>query len=423
MADTSVSAQAGAASPSVLIVKAGTLIDGSGAPPQRGAQLVIQGGRIVEVRDDGDVPSDATVLDYSSQTVAPGLIDCHVHLTFSAGPDPLADLLVEDDAALLLHASHNARVALAAGITTVRDLGDRAGVARRLRDGIRKGIASGPRIMTAGAPITITGGHCHFLGMEADSEDDVRRIARLQIKAGVDCLKIMASGGRMTPGTNPNLPQYTVPQVRAAVEEARRAEMTIAAHALSADSIRVAAEAKVDTVEHCNWLARGEGLAFDESTAVLMRDNGVAFDPTLTPVQSFLRSDPALRTPVQARAIAIREELLTVFRRMLELGVTLVAGTDAGTRGSTLDRLPGEIALYVEQLGLSPVAAIHAATGRAAAVLGLGAEVGTLQAGRQADLLVVDGDPSADIGVLGRARAVFQAGRLVAEDGRLLAAS
>jgi imidazolonepropionase-like amidohydrolase len=311
-------------------------------------------------------------------------------------------------------------VALAAGITTVRDLGDRAGVARKLRDGIARGIAVGPRIMTAGAPITITGGHCHFLGMEADSEGDVRQIARLQIKAGVDCLKIMASGGRMTPGTNPKLPQYTVSQVKVAVEEARRSEMTIAAHALSADAIRVAAEAKVDTVEHCNWLARTDGLAFDEATAVLMRDNNVAFDPTLTPVQSFLKSDPATRTPVQQAAIEIRVQLLEVFRRMLELGVTMVAGTDSGTRGSTLDRLPGELALYVEQLGLSPVAAIHAASGKAAEVLGIGQETGSLQKGRLADLLVVDGDPSTDIHTLGRARAVFRSGQLVAEDGRLL---
>lgn len=404
----------------LLIVKAGTLVDGTGGPARHGVQLVLQAGRIVDVVQSGDVPSDAQVLDYSGQAVVPGLIDCHVHLAFSAGPDPLGDLLVEDDATLLLHAANNARVALAAGVTTVRDLGDRAGVARKLRDGIARGIASGPRIMTAGAPITITGGHCHFLGMEADSEDDVRQIARLQIKAGVDCLKIMASGGRMTPGTNPKLPQYTVSQVSAAVEEARRAEMTIAAHALSADAIRVAAEAKVDTVEHCNWLARTDGLAFDESTAVLMRDNNVAFDPTLTPVQSFLAADPAILTPVQKAAIEIRMQLLEVFRRMLELGVTMVAGTDSGTKGSALDRLPGEIALYVEQLGLSPVAAIHAATGKAAEVLGIGQETGSLQKGRLADLLVVDGDPSTDIHALGRARAVFRAGQLVAENGRLL---
>ena len=420
MADVS-SAAAGDDRSALLVVKAGTLVDGTGAAPRRGVQIYVRDGRIAEVAASGDVPSDARVLDFADQAVVPGLIDCHVHLAFSAGVDPLADLLAEDDAALLLHAVANARTALAAGITTVRDLGDRGGVARALRDGIARGIASGPRIITAGAPITITGGHCHFLGMEADSRDDVRRVARLQIKDGVDCLKIMASGGRMTPGTNPKLPQYSVGQLKAAVAEARRAGLTIAAHALSARSIRRAAEAGVDTIEHCNWLDVDEGLAFDEGTAVLMAENGVAFDPTLTPVQSFVTFEPELLTDVQKAAIAIRAELVEVFRRMLELGVKLVAGTDAGTRRSTLDRLPGELELYVQQLGLTPVAALATATGGAAEALGLSAELGTVRPGWRADLTVVPGDPSVDIAVLKRPRAVIQGGRLVAEHGRLLA--
>lgn len=404
----------------LVVVRAGTLVDGTGAAPRHDVQVVIRDGRIVDVAAGGDVPSDARVLDYSRQAIVPGLIDCHVHLTFSAGPDPLGNLLVEDDTTLLLHAVQNAQTALAAGVTTVRDLGDRNGLARKLRDGINQGIIAGPRIMTAGAPITISGGHCHFLGMEADSEDDVRRVARLQLKFGADCLKIMASGGRMTPGTNPKLPQYSVTQVAAAVEEARRAEKTIAAHALSADAIRVAAEARVDTVEHCNWLARTDGLAFSESTAVLMAQNNVAFDPTMTPIQSILKQDPDKLTPIHKAAIGIRPQLIEVFRRMLQLGVTMVAGTDAGTRELPLDKLPDEIALYVEQLGLSPVAAIHTATGKAAEVLGIGGETGSIQRGRSADLLVVDGDPSADVSVLGRARAVLRAGKVVAEDGRLV---
>jgi imidazolonepropionase-like amidohydrolase len=405
----------------LVIVKAGTLIDGTGAAPQRGVQITIRDGRVVDVGPSGDVPSDAQVLDYSGQAVVPGLIDCHVHLAFSAGDDPLADLLVEDDRALLLHAAANARAALAAGVTTVRDLGDRNRVAGSLRDAITAGFAVGPRIMTAGAPITITGGHCHYLGMEADSEDDVRRVARRQLRDGADCLKVMATGGRMTPGSNPQRPQYSVAHVSAAVEEARRAGKTIAAHALSADGILVAAQAGVDTVEHCNWLDRTtDGLAFKESTAELMAERGVAFDPTLTPVQSYLNADPALLTPPQVKAIAIRTQLLVVFRRMLELGVKIVAGTDAGTKRSTLDRLPAEIALYVEQLGLSPVAAIRAATGGAAESLGIAADIGTVQAGRWADFAVIAGDPSTDIRTLGRSHAVIKAGQVVAEHGRLL---
>ena len=204
------------------------------------------------------------------------------------------------------------------------------------------------------------------------------------------------------------------------MDEARRANKTIAAHALSAGGIRVAAEAAVDTIGHCNWLDKGDGLAFDESTAVLMRENGVAFVPTLMPVQLSLNVPHERMSPVQRAAVAIRIELLGIFRRMLELGVTMVAGTDAGTRRGGLANLPSEIGLYVEQLGLSPVAAIASATGTSARVLGRAADIGAVQAGRLADLTVVDGDPSVDIGALQRTRAVLIGGRLVGEHGHLL---
>jgi imidazolonepropionase-like amidohydrolase len=417
----SASAQAGSARASTLIVKAGTLVDGAGAPPRRGAQIVVREGRIVEVGPIGDAPSDAQVLDYSQQAVVPGLIDCHQHLVFSADMDPLADVLGEDDATLLLRASMAARTALAAGVTTVRDLGDRRATSRRLRDAIKQGLVPGPTILSAGAPITITGGHCHFLGIAADSEDDVRRAARQHLKEGTDCLKIMASGGRMTPGTNPRWPQYSVGQIKAAVEEARRAGVRIAAHALSAESIRNAAEAGVDNVEHCGWLGRDNGLAFDESTAVLMRERGVAFDPTMSPTEAMMLLDPSLWTPAQQAAAVTRLELIAAFRRMLELGVTLVAGTDAGVRRTPFDSLPSELGLYVKHLGMTPLAAITAATGTSAKVLGLEGEAGKLEPGWRADLLVVDGDPTADIAALRRPKAVLKGGTVVAEGGRIVA--
>jgi imidazolonepropionase-like amidohydrolase len=406
---------------STLIVKAGTLVDGTGAPPRRNAQITIRDGRIVEVGPIGDAPSDAQVIDAANQAVVPGLIDCHVHLVFSADADPLADVLADDDATLLLRASMAARTALAAGVTTVRDLGDRRVTARRLRDAIARGLVPGPTILSAGSPITITGGHCHFLGIAADSEDDVRKVARQQLKDGTNCLKIMASGGRMTPGTNPRWPQYSVGQIKAAVEEARRAGVRIAAHALSAESIRNAAEAGVDNVEHCGWLGREDGLAFDESTAELMCERKVAFDPTMSPTEAMMQLDPSAWNEAQKAAAVTRGELIAAFRRMLEIGVTLVAGTDAGVRKTPFDSLPRELELYVRLLGMTPLAAIAAATGTSAKVLGLEGEAGTIQPGWKADLLVVDGDPTADITALQKLRTVLQFGRVTVEDGRVLA--
>src|SRR6266568_9466654 len=213
------------------VIRAGRLIDGTTGPVQRDRAVYVEDSKITGIGPPGEIPADADVLDLSGSTVLPGLIDCHVHLVFSHTAYPLGDLMVEDDQHLLLRGVAAARQALGAGITTVRDLGGRGGVTFRLRDGITAGLIAGPRILAAGSPITITGGHCHFLGLEADDEAGVRAAARLQLKSGANCLKIMSTGGRMTPGTNPRMAQYSVAQLRAAVDEAQRANVPLAAHA------------------------------------------------------------------------------------------------------------------------------------------------------------------------------------------------
>src|SRR5438477_1657560 len=245
------------------VILAGRLIDGTGADVQRERALYIQDGQIQGITAAGDVPTDAEVIDLSRLTVLPGLIDCHVHLAFSGSPAPLQDLLAEDDQQLLLRGVASARVALGTGITTVRDLGGRGGVTFRLRDAIQSKLIAGPRVLAAGSPITITGGHCNFLGLEADGEAEVRVAARRQLKAGANCLKIMATGGYMTPGTNKNRAQYSVQEIAAAVDEAARAHVTVAAHGLGTDGIRNAVQAGVNTIEHCNWLGADLSVSFD----------------------------------------------------------------------------------------------------------------------------------------------------------------
>jgi imidazolonepropionase-like amidohydrolase len=315
-------------------------------------------------------------------------------------------VLTEDDQQLLLRGVAAARQALAAGVTTVRDLGGRGGVTFRLRDAINKGWIAGPRILAAGSPITITGGHCHFLGLEADGESGVRVAARSQLKAGANALKIMSTGGRMTPGTNTLLPQYSVSELHAAVEEAQRANVTIAAHGLGTPGIRNAVAAGVNTIEHCNWLGP-DGVEFDEAVAIQMAAQGTAVVATLTPLQ---RSAPVLR-----------EQIVGCIRRMADLGVRFAAGTDAGVTLVPFDSLRRELEILVADVGFTPLQALHAATGSAATALGLPARVGTLVPGRTADLLAVDGDPSVDIAHLRSVRLVMQAGRVVVRDGVLLA--
>jgi imidazolonepropionase-like amidohydrolase len=389
------------------VIRAGRLIDGTGTGGvQRDMAIFVDSGNISRVTPADELPPDAEVINLSGSTVLPGLIDCHVHLTFSASNYALGDVLADDDQQLLLRGVAAARQALRVGITTVRDLGGRGGVTFRLRDAIDKGLIAGPRVLAAGSPITITGGHCHFLGLEADGEGGVRVGARSQLKAGADCLKIMSTGGHMTPGTNRTRAQYSVQEIVAAVDEAARAHVTVAAHGLGTDGIRNAVQAGVNTVEHCQWLGTDRLVAFDESVAHTMVEQRIAFVPTL---------GPRRRAPTE-----LQEQILDAMRRSRDFGVPIAAGTDAGVSNRPFDSLPVELEAMVSDLGLSPLEAVHAATGEAARAIGIADTVGTLTPGCAADMLVVDGDPAARIRDLQPVRMVIKGGKTVVDDGRLL---
>src|ERR671933_964043 len=388
------------------VIRAGRLIDGTGSAPRPDQAVYVEDSRIAGVGPATEIPSDADVVDLSGSTVLPGLIDCHVHLVFSHSAYPLGDLLVEDDQQLLLRGVAAARQALRAGITTVRDLGGRGGVTFRLRDAVASGLVPGPRILAAGSPITTTRGHRYFLGLEADGQAAVRAAARRELDSGANCLKIMATGGRMTPGTDIGRAQYTADEIRVAVDEADRARVTLAAHALGTAGIRNATEAGVNTIEHCNWLTPDGRVELDEAVAVRMAERGTAVVPTLV--------------PLARSAAALREQVVSSVRRIRELGVRVVAGTDAGVSLTPFDSLPRELEILVSEVGLSPLEAIQAATGDAAQALGIADTVGSLQPGRAADLIAVDGDPSVRIADLRAVRRVIKGGRTVVRDGAFL---
>jgi imidazolonepropionase-like amidohydrolase len=407
-----------------IVVEADRLFDGTGAAVVERPAVLIRDGRIEAVgprHELGEV-GDAERVEYTGCTILPGLIDCHVHLVFSAGPTPLADLLAENDQQLLLRATHNTQVALRAGVTTVKDLGGRGGVTLALRDAIAAGVLPGARILAAGPPITTTGGHCNWLGGEADGVEEVRKKVRQLVRDGVDLIKVMSTGGRMTAGSNVCAPQYTVEELRAIVEDAARLSRTVAAHAQGTAGIRNATLAGVNVIEHCTWVASaaGDEVEFDESVAEQMARQGTFLDPTLSPAANLAKADPATLTSTQRETYRIRPRTLEAHRRSIELGVEVAAGTDAGVANLPLDSMPSELLLLQRDLGLSPEQAIRAGTYNAARSVKLEHELGSLQPGRRADLLIVPGNPLDDLRALGAPRAVYKDGRLEVEAGRLV---
>jgi imidazolonepropionase-like amidohydrolase len=388
----------------MFVLRAARLFDGCNPRLFQRPLVFIQDGRISAVEYGRiEPPTDVEMVDLGNVTLLPGLIDVHVHLGFDAGADPVARMRADDDPTLLLRMRLAAQRALAAGITTVRDLGDRSYLAVTLRDWFRDGPYLGPEIVAAGPPITVTGGHCHFMGGETDGAVEVQRAVREHVKRRVDVIKIMATGGHMTPGTNPQLPQFSVAEIASAVEEAHRLGRHLTAHAHGPAGIAVAVEAGVDGLEHCSFRVAGGREAHPELVERIAKQR-ILVDPTVgfTP-------EAAARPEV----VQFAESFAPILEDMHRAGVRLVAGTDAGIAPSKPhDVLPHAIKVLADA-GLTNAEALSAATSVAAEACGLADRKGALHVGKDADLLAVGGDPTVDLGGLFDVRAVFRAGRRV----------
>jgi imidazolonepropionase-like amidohydrolase len=294
-----------------------------------------------------------------------------------------------------------ARRALAAGITTVRDLGDRGYLAVRLRDELTADPAAGPQVLAAGPPITTTRGHCWFLGGEADGVEGIRAAVREHADRGVDVIKVMATGGELTPGTRSHQTQFGLAEMRAAADEARRHGLPITAHAHGAAGIANAIEAGFDMVEHGTFITADGAAADDDVIAALVR-SGVVVSATLGRL-------PGSTPPPRIQALI--PQVTQVFRRLYAAGVTIVCSSDAGVGPpKPHDVLPYAVAEMAASGDVPPVVALRAATSAAARALGLGDRKGRVAPGYDADLLAVSGDPLTDVTTLTRVAAVFRAG-------------
>jgi imidazolonepropionase-like amidohydrolase len=374
--------------------------------------LVIDGDRIVAIGPDQTVrvPKGAQRVDGRGLTVLPGLIDCHVHFCLGAEADVVAAVEEESSAVTLLKAAELARRTLHAGFTTVRDVGFRDHAVFALKRAIEAGLTPGPRILAAGLAICMPGGHARFIGREADGVEAVRAAVRDQLAAGAEVIKVIASGGVLTPGTSPDQAQMTVEELSAAVEVAATHGRHVAAHAHGASGMKNALRAGVHSIEHATLM--------DDEAAAMMTQRGVYMVPTLSALATTAACPTGCGIPESARSKAknMVKQHEKSFRAAVRRGVPIALGTDAGTpfnhHGENAQELERMVAL-----GMTPMDAIMTSTSSAARLLRLSDEIGTIEVGKQADLLVVEGNPLRNIGLLlkqERIVGVMQRGRFVA---------
>ncbi|HET9493372.1 MAG TPA: amidohydrolase family protein [Chloroflexia bacterium] len=393
-----------------LLITNARLIDGTGTAPRDGTTVVVQDGRIVEVRHSGGDGSGegAQVLDLEGRTLLPGLINAHCHVMMDASGDPVSTLARKDVAVAVLEAAGRARRMLEAGITTARDLGGYEYAELALRDAIARGEVPGPRLVCCGKLITMTGGQGWPVGLESDGPDEVRKAARKNFKRGADCLKFMATGGVLTPGVEPGSPQLGEEEMRAGVEEARHVGKHTASHAQGTEGVKNAIRAGVDTIEH--------GIFLDDEAIQMMIERGTVLVPTLAAPYQIIQAGAARGVPEWAieKSIRVSDAHRKSFEWALAAGVTIAAGNDGGTPFNPSHDLVTEIRLMVDY-GMNPLAAIRAATWGSAKAVGLVEETGTAQKGKWADLLVLGpgADPLEDIAALSDIEHVIKRGQVV----------
>ena len=388
-----------------ILLREASLIDGVSETNRGPVDVLVEDGSIRRI---GRInPStDMTVVDAAGLTLLPGLIDTHVHICLDGSLDPIGHLRGEPSCTTLLKAVKNAAQCLDRGVTTVRDLGGPAGLPLALRDAIGQGVVPGPTILTAGQVVTTTGGHCYFMGHEADDAAGARKAARIEMKAGVDWIKVMATGGELTPGSGSDVAQYDVDELEMVVADAHARGRRVATHAHGLAGIRNSVNAGVDSIEH--------GTFVDRDTLVVMRDRGTWWVPTMTPARMILE-EPGRRVVPEERLTRADRNWSARRHAVIEgigLGVRTAAGTDAGV---TLTG-HGWVAIEIEtfhDLGMDPMQAIWTGTRLAAELIGIDGRVGTIQAGKQADLILVEGDPLSDLSRLREPLLVMKAGEIV----------
>jgi imidazolonepropionase-like amidohydrolase len=417
---------AGAARGEDVVIHAGRLIDGVGKTPRQTMSILVHDDRIVSVEAGFQTPAGVRVIDLSGATVLPGLIDCHDHITASFHPgDPIRNGVTRTNYDDEIDAVNNARAELMAGFTSIRDVGANTGVVVALKKAVNAGLIPGPRMWVAGSPLSPTGGHgdaANGLDPEltgpgwtdnlVDSPEAARRAVRLRRREGADLIKILPSGGVMSIGDDPKLQLMADDEIKAVVETAHALGMKVAAHAHGKLAIDHAIALGVDSIEH--------GSYADAESYKLFKAHGTYLVPTLlvaAKVSQRAKSHPEdLNPSTAAKALAVAPLTIKNLHDAYAAGVKIAFGTD--TFGISAHGDNAQEFKLMTDAGMPPAEAIWAATHSAADLIGDEADIGSIQAGRYADIIAVDGDPLADVTILEHVRFVMKGGKTYKDGGK-----
>ena len=366
--------------------------------------MLLRDGRIASIGPDLET-SGADVIDIGGRWVVPGLMNAHAHICLDGGPDPEAALRAENRTETVVRSAARLEATVRAGVTTIRDVGGIDWIDIELARLVDAGEIPGPRVIPSGRVVTMTGGHGWWMGLQADGPDAVRRATRENLRAGAGSIKLMATGGMMTGGRQAGQPQLTVDEMAAAVEEAHKRGVPVAAHAESRVGVLNALRAGVDSVEH--------GHGGDQEAIDLMLERGAALVPTILSDRRIIDHGVAAGIPgfVVDQCEALHESLVVFLERAIAAGVRIAAGNDGGAPLVPIGDMVGELELYVRH-GMTAQAALASATIATAALFGL-TDVGLVEEGQIADLLIVDDDPLVSIAALRSPGAVLRGGRPV----------
>ena len=395
-----------------ILITADRLWDGTGAAAIARPVVRVAGDTITRVESSLLPPSTCTGdrIDFPGCTILPGLIDTHVHLVMSAQDTNeaiIAQVTGESDEQLLARIEGNARAALRAGLTTIRDCGGTKNHVQQVRDRIRRGDIAGPEILACGSPITTTRGHCHWLGLVADSYDEVDRAARQMLAEDADFLKVMATGGNMTASSDPMKAQYDARSLRLIADLARGADKHAAAHVLSRVALPDVIAANYRTIEHCDWRVEEFRYEFDPEMARKIVDQNQYVGLTMSGLarRAFL---PQVKT-FDISPVKRLDARFACERKMIDFGIRYTIHSDAGVRLCPIDQFALGLRAAEVELKLTPSEILRAVTSTAAEAIGLD-DRGMLKPGKRADLIVVEGDPTRDLQSLEFVRAVMKAG-------------